>query len=81
MFPLNQGSGMENNVTPNKERSFLHRLDIPINRPVTYDRLDGNLCNSRIHVYVSAYDAYATLTTDNIASVAQSSYRITFSDA
>jgi len=79
IFPINQGSGMENNVTPNKERSFTHRVSFPINKPVTVNTNDGAF-STRLVAFVVAYDAYGTLTTDNIASVAQTSYRIMFTD-
>jgi hypothetical protein len=77
-FPNNQGSGMENNVTPNKERSFNHSAYIPINRAVTYGTDNG--CQTRIVGYIIPYDSYGTLTTDNIASLAQASWRIDFVD-
>jgi hypothetical protein len=78
-FPQNQGSGMENNMTPNKEWSFTYRVKIPINRHVVYNT--DNNCATRLIGYVTAYDAFGTLQTDNIASVAQTSWRIVFTDA
>jgi hypothetical protein len=77
-FPFNQGSGMDNNVTPNKERSFNHYMDVPINHTVIYNT-DG-LCQTRLTVWCICYDAHGTLTTDNIASLAQGSFRIDFVD-
>jgi len=77
-FPKNQGSGMDNNVTPNKERSFNHVAYVPINNTVTYS-VTG-ICQTRLVGYVICYDAFGTLTTDNIASVAQASLRIDFAD-
>jgi len=78
-FPLNQGSGMENNVTPNKERSFNHRLSIPLNHAVNYN-INDSTASTRLIAFVAAYDSYGTLTTDNIASIAQTTYRILFTD-
>jgi hypothetical protein len=78
-FPHNQGSGMDNNVTPNKERSFTYRVKVPINRTVVFNT-DGT-CATRLIAFVTAYDAYATLQTDNIASVAQTSWRLVYTDA
>lgn len=78
-FPLNQGSGMENNITPNKERSFIHRAVVPINRPVVYNTND-QACTTRLIGFICAYDAYGTLVTDNIASVAQTSWRLVYTD-
>jgi hypothetical protein len=77
-FPMNQGSSMENNMTPNKERSFNHRVSFPLNHSVVYNT-DGN-CSTRLVGFVTSYDAFGTLTTDNIASVAQLSWRIAFTD-
>jgi len=77
-FPSNQGSSMENNMTPNKERSFNHTAYVPINRSVTYGG-DG-ACQTRLVGWIICYDAYGTLTTDNIGSVAQASTRIDFAD-
>jgi len=78
VFPQNQGSGMDNNITPNKERSFTHRVVVPINKPVVYNT--DQTCTTRLIGFVTAYDAYGTLTTDNIASIAQTSWRINFTD-
>ncbi len=78
-FPQNQGSSMENNVTPNKERSFTYRLKLPINKHVVYN-VDGK-CATRLVAFITAYDAYATLQTDNIASIAQTSWRLVYTDA
>jgi hypothetical protein len=77
-FPQNQGSGMENNAT-NRERSFTYRVKIPINRHVVYNT--DNNCSTRLIGFVTAYDAYATLQTDNIASIAQTSWRLVYTDA
>jgi len=78
-FPKNQGSGMDNNVTPNKERSFTHDLTIPIRKPVVYNTND-QACSTRLIAFITAYDAYGTLTTDNIA-VAQTTWRLLYTDA
>jgi hypothetical protein len=75
-FPLNQGSSQSAGVQ--KERSHIHRASIAINRAVVYNT-DGN-CATRLIGWVVAYDAFGTLTTDNIASVSQTSWRITFTD-
>jgi hypothetical protein len=75
-FPLNQGSSQSAGVQ--KERSHSHRASIAINRAVVYNT-DGN-CATRIIGFVCAYDAFGTLTTDNIASVAQTSWRVTYTD-
>lgn len=80
VFPLNQGSGMDNNVTPNKERSFNHVLELPINRPVVYNVNDGK-ASTCITVWLIAYDAFGTLTTDNIASVASCTWALDYTDA
>lgn len=79
VFPLNQGSGMEVNVNSSKERSFNHTLDVPINKPVVYNSADGKASTS-IAVWIIAYDAYGTLTTDNIASVASCAWALDFTD-
>lgn len=78
IFPANQGSGMESN-TNSKERSFTHRVSFPINKPVTINTSDG-LFTTRLIGFVIAYDAFGTLTTDNIGTVAQTSYRIMYTD-
>lgn len=77
-FPANQGSSMENSMTPNKERSFTHHLDIPIDKAVQYNT-DG-LCQTRIIVWLICYDAHGTLTSDNIASLAQATWRLDYVD-
>jgi hypothetical protein len=76
-FPTNQGSNMT--LLPNKERSFHFVEHIPINRSVVYN--SDNTCATRLIAFVIAYDSFGTLSTDNIASVAQTSYRIAFTDA
>lgn len=73
--PLNQGSTM---VGPVKERSFVHRISVSLNRSVVYNT-DTN-CNTRLIGVLYAYDSYGTLSTDNIGSVAESTFRITFTD-
>jgi hypothetical protein len=78
VFPQNQGSGMDNNITPNKERSFTHRVVVPINKPIVYNT--DQSCTTRLIGWVTAYDAYGTLTTDNIASIAQTTWRVNFTD-
>jgi len=79
VFPLNQGSGMENNMTPNKERSFNHTFEIMLNHPVVYNTADGK-CTTQLTVWFVAYDAFGTLITDNIASVAQVTMAIDYTD-
>jgi len=76
-FPQNQGSSMA--TTSNKERSFTYRVKIPINRHVVYNT-DGN-CSTRLIAFVTCYDAYATLPTDNIASIPNTCWRVVFTDA
>ncbi len=77
LIASNQGSLM---TAPTKERAYTHRAMIPINKMVNYDPLSGK-CATTLNIYIAPYDAYATLTTDNIASVAQASMRIGFVDA
>jgi hypothetical protein len=76
-FPTNQGSSQSAGVQ--KERSHVHRVRIPINRAVVYNTSDGT-CATRLVGWVTAYDAFGTLTTDVIASVPQTSYRILYTD-
>lgn len=80
VFPLNQGSGMDNNITPNKERSFNHTFDLPINHSVQYN-LNDNKASTCISCWFVAYDAYGTLTTDNIASVPQVTWAFDYTDS
>jgi hypothetical protein len=79
-FPLDQGSTMTQNVTPDKERSDLFKWHIPINRDVTYGAVDNNSCQTLLRAYITAYDAFGTLITDNIASIAQASWAINYQD-
>jgi len=79
VFPLNQGSGMDNNVTPNKERSFNHVIDIPVNKSVVFSTIDGK-ATTTLSVWFICYDAYGTLTTDNIASVPSVTYALDYTD-
>ncbi len=76
MLPLNQGATM---TTPTKERSFAFQLNIPINKAVVYNKDDT--CATRIAIYCLAYDAHATLTTDNIASIPRATVGVEFTDA
>ncbi len=80
VFPLNQGSGMDSGVAPLKERSFNHVLDIPINHHVVYNGNDSKASTS-LSVWFVPYDAYGTLPTDNIASVAQVTWAIDYTDS
>jgi hypothetical protein len=77
IFPTNQGSTMS---TPTKERTHAHRFTISVNKPVVYNTIDG-ACQTRIIAFVNSYDAYGTLVTDNIASIAQGSHKVTYVDA
>ncbi len=76
-FPNNQGTTM---TVPTKERSSMHVFRVPINKSVVYDTVVPGTCLTRLALYVVAYDAHATLTTDNIASVAQVSYRMIYTE-
>jgi len=78
VFPLNQGSGMEN-AALNKERSFNHTFEIPVNHSVVYNAGD-NVATTALVVWILAYDAFGTLITDNIASVAQVTFALDFTD-
>lgn len=62
-----------------KERSYYHEVKVPVNEVMSVN--STNLCDtSNIAFWVVAYDAYGTLSTDNIASFAAQS-RIWFTDA
>jgi hypothetical protein len=81
ILPENQGTNQylpTANATP-LERSTTLRVTVPINRSVTYNESTG-LCATRLMAYVIAYDAYGSLPTDNIATVATTGYRIAFYD-
>jgi hypothetical protein len=77
VFPLNQGSLMEG--ASNRERSFNHTFEIPVNHAAVYSTAD-NVCTTRLTVWICAYDSFGSLATDNIASVAQLTYAIDFTD-
>jgi len=79
VFPLNQGSGMEI-VASSKERSFNHTFEIPINHPVVYNTADGK-CTTALVVWFVPFDAWATVITDNIASVPQVTWAIDYLDS
>jgi hypothetical protein len=78
-FPLNQGSGMETSANL-KERSFNHTFVIPLNHPATYSPVDGK-CTTTLTTWFIAYDAYGTLIVDNIASVAQVTWALDYTDS
>jgi hypothetical protein len=83
VIPVNQGSTQfvaSAATGATKERSCYHRATIPINKPVVYSPATAG-CSTRITGWIVAYDAFGTLTTDNIASVAATSYRILYTDA
>ncbi len=61
-----------------KERSFHHNCRIKLNHPVRYTG-DG-VAGTRLCCYINAYDAYGSLTTDNIASIANAGYALYFTD-
>jgi hypothetical protein len=79
-FPWNQGSNMNQNSIPDKERSFVHCLQVPINKPIVYSTVNGEASTS-LSVWVITFDAHATLQTDNIASIAQCVYALDYTDA
>ncbi len=62
-----------------KERTFhlVHCMDLVA--PIRYTA--ANISTTRLCVFVVAYDAYGTLTTDNIASIPNASIGIYFTDA
>jgi len=62
-----------------KERSYYHKFTLPINEAMSIN--SNNVCDtSNIAVYVITYDAYGTLTSDNIASCSYNT-RLWFTDA
>ncbi len=73
--------GGQHSVTPIastlKERSFHHTFELDMDAVVRYN---GAVCTTRLFFAVVAYDAYGTLTTDNIASVASQSVGMYFTD-
>jgi hypothetical protein len=77
-LPLNQGSTQVVEAIPARERSHVHRFDVPIDHLVQYNT--DSLCQTRLTTWVICYDAHGTLTTDNIASVAQASTRVDYID-
>jgi hypothetical protein len=78
-FPKDQGTVMTQQMTPDKERSNLFETFLDINKTIPYST-DGTALTV-IRCYVAAYDAFGTLTTDNIASVAQGVMAFYFEDA
>jgi len=76
-FPHNQGSTMDNTAFL-KERSHIHTLDLPIGHLVTYNT--DQLCQTRLSVWLICYEQHSTMPTDNIASLAQASWRLDFTD-
>ncbi len=62
-----------------KERSFHYQCRIPMNQSVRYNT--DNVATTRLIVWLNAYDAYGTLTTDNIASLPNATYALYFTDA
>lgn len=77
-FPRDQGTVMTQNVTPDKERSNLFDTFIDIGKTLPYSS-DGTALTV-VRCYVIAYDAFGTLTTDNIATVAQGNIGVYFED-
>ena len=47
-------------------------------RPIVFDNLN-NILNNYLAVYITPYDSYGSLTTDNVASIALT-YRLYFKD-
>jgi len=78
VFPRDQGGVMTQQVTPDKERSNTYECSIDIDRAVAYST-DGS-CLTVVRGYIIAYDAYGTLTTDNIASIPQGLLGVQFID-
>lgn len=78
VFPLNQGGSMFTSATP-KERSFNHTFEIPLNHPVVYSAADQK-ATTQLTIWIVAYDAFGTLVTDNIASLALGTVAIDFTD-
>jgi hypothetical protein len=78
-FPKDQGTVMTQQATPDKERSNLFDTFLDIRKTVPYST-DGTALTV-LRCYVVAYDAFGTLTSDNIASVAQGVVGVYFEDA
>ncbi len=62
----------------NKERSVHVSFDVPFNHHVRY-QTDGT-ASTRLMCWINAYDAYGTLTTDNIASIPNAVFACYFTD-
>lgn len=75
-WPVNQGSTQS---AATQERSSLVSFSVNLNHPIVYD--STGFCQTRLIVFVIAYDAYGTLTTDNIASIPSARIRIDYTDA
>jgi len=78
-FPRDQGGVMTQQTTPDKERSNTIEISVPVNHTVAWTKASVALTSLR--VYIVAYDAYGTLTSDNIASIAQGSLGVYFHDS
>lgn len=76
IFPVNQGATM---YTSTKERTSSHTVSLRINKPVVYNS-DGT-ATTRLVAFLVAYDSFGTLVTDNIASLATTSWILTYTDA
>jgi hypothetical protein len=61
-----------------KERTHTFSYDHDLNRDVHYV---SGVCTTRFMVWVVAYDAYGTLTTDNIASLPTASLGVYYTDS
>jgi hypothetical protein len=61
-----------------KERSFYVSARVPVNRVVQY--ATNNVATTRLLCWVNAYDAFGTLTTDNIASIPNCSIALYYTD-
>ncbi len=61
-----------------KERTFPLKLEFNCNADVQYDAV--GVAQTRLQIFVIAYDAYGTLTTDNIASIPTVSVGLYFED-
>jgi len=79
IFPKNQGSTMVD-ASLDRERSHLHEINVSVNQAITWHPTSGAPLTS-LFCFIVPYDAYATLQTDNIASIPQASVFLSFTDA
>ena len=70
IYAFHSGWGDNSNATQKEFSNFRqYWIKRKKSRPIKYDYL-GNILNNYVAVYVIPYDAYGSLTTDNIASCA-----------